>query len=71
LKKIATFNKTITMGNLLEGTKKTISNIVDTTENRLAEGMKKKWCKPFFEIISKEVVKGGTGSSAESNHAYS
>lgn len=48
-----------------------MDNILVTNEITVAETPKKKWSKPVFEVISLDVVKGGHGSSAESNTAHS
>jgi hypothetical protein len=37
-----------------------MNNISLNSDNNVAETVKKSWSEPAFEIISKDIVKGGT-----------
>jgi hypothetical protein len=39
---------------------KTMDNILPIGNNSVADEVKKSWSGPVFEIISKDIVKGGT-----------
>ncbi len=42
------------------------NNIMPISENKMfADNSKKKWIKPLFEIISKDIIQSGTAPGAE------
>jgi hypothetical protein len=41
-----------------------------TAENNITEIPKKEWSAPFFEVISKDVIKGGMDTGGVENAIY-
>ena len=43
----------------------TITKVFETADNKTIETPKKVWSMPFFEIISKDIIKGGPTTGSE------
>ena len=47
-----------------------MDKVLEITENNITEIDKKVWSKPVFEVISKDVIKGGGAASTAEGTSY-